>query len=94
LKDFDTQIPADLKDEINGKVAAVRSALQGEDTDRIESTTNDLMTAVQRVGSAIYGQQGQGQQPPTGDAGGQPGGDGHQGGGNEGGTVEGEYREM
>ncbi len=92
LKDFDTQIPADLKDEITGKIAAVRSALQGEDTDRIESTTNDLMTSVQRVGSQIYGQQGQGQQPPMGD---QPGGgDGQQGGGNEGGTVEGEYREM
>ena len=92
LKDFDTQIPAELKDEINGKIAAVRSALQGEDTDRIESTTNDLMTSVQRVGSAIYGQQ---QGGPQGGFGGQPGAGGPEGGNPGGdGTVEGEYREM
>jgi len=91
LRDFEGQIPSDLKEEINGKVAAVRSAAQSDDVSRIESTTNDLMTAVQRVGSAIYGQQQGGQQPPqdfNGEQ--QPGGEP----GAEGGTVEGEYREM
>jgi molecular chaperone DnaK len=89
LRDFDQQVPQDLKDEINGKIAAVRSALQGDDVDRINSTTNDLMTSVQKVGSAIYGQQGG--QPGGPDEGGQPGGGGQQGGE---GTVEGEYREV
>ncbi len=94
LRDFDQQVPQDLKEEINGKIAAVRSALQGEDAERIESTTNDLMTAVQKVGSAIYGQQGGGQPGggEPGEGGGQqPGGNGQQGGE---GTVEGEYREV
>jgi len=93
VRDFDQQIPQELKEEINGKVAAVRSALQGEDAERIEATTNDLMGAVQKVGSAIYGQQQGGQPGP--DEGGQ-GGNPNQGGGQTGpdGTVEGEYREV
>jgi molecular chaperone DnaK len=94
LRDFEAQVPQDLKDEINGKIAAVRSALQGDDPARINSTTNELNEAIQRVGSAIYGQQGGGQQP---------GAEGEQQPGAEGGeqpkqrpdgTVEGEYREM
>jgi molecular chaperone DnaK len=92
LREFEAQIPQDLKDEINGKIAAVRSALQGEDPARINSTTNELNEAIQRVGSAIYGQQ----QP----AGEQPGAEGQPGDGanpqnpRNDGTVEGEYREM
>jgi molecular chaperone DnaK len=94
LRDFDQQVPQDLKDEINGKVAAVRTALQGDDVDRINSTTDDLMSSVQKVGSAIYGQQ-QGQPGQPG-GGGQPGGEGGSQGGQPGteGTVEGEYREV
>ncbi|MEI6045147.1 MAG: molecular chaperone DnaK [Chloroflexota bacterium] len=94
LRDFEQQIPQDLKDEINGKVAAVRTALQGDDVDRINSTTNDLMSSVQKVGSAIYGQQQAGGQP--GGPSGEGGESGPQGGGRPGsdGTVEGEYREV
>ncbi len=93
LRDFEQQVPQDLKDEINGKVAAVRTALQGEDTDRINSTTDDLMSSVQKVGSAIYGQQ-PGPQPAgeTGEGGAHPGGEGGHSGPE--GTVEGEYREV
>jgi molecular chaperone DnaK len=93
LRDFDQQVPADLKEEINGKVAAVRSAMQGEDVARINSTTDELMAAVQKVGAAIYGQQ----QAAGGPQEGQPGGEGQQPGGGQqrpDGTVEGEYREM
>jgi molecular chaperone DnaK len=94
LRDFDTQVPAELKEEINGKVAAVRSALQGEDVQLITSATNDLMTAVQKVGSAVYGQQqAAGGPQPGGEQ--QPGEGGPQPGGTRpDGTVEGEYREM
>jgi molecular chaperone DnaK len=93
LRDFDQQVPQDLKDEINGKVAAVRTALQGDDVARISSTTEELNAAVQRVGAAIYGQQ----QAPGGAPGGdQPGPEGGapSGGTRPDGTVEGEYREM
>ncbi len=93
LRDFDQQIPQDLKDEINGKVAAVRTALQAEDVSRISSTTEELNAAVQRVGAAIYGQQQAAGGAPGGD---QPGPDAGTtpGGTRPDGTVEGEYREM
>ncbi len=93
LRDFEQQVPQELKDEINGKVAAVRTALQGDDVDRINSTTDDLMTSVQKVGAAIYGAQQGGQPGPDqgGEGGGPQQGDGKPGGE---GTVEGEYREV
>ncbi|NWJ45222.1 MAG: molecular chaperone DnaK [Chloroflexi bacterium] len=92
LKDFDQQVPQELKDEINGKIAAVRSALQAEDVSRITSTTDELMAAVQKVGAAIYGQQqAAGGGAPGGE---QPGGGNAGGGTRPDGTVDGEYREM
>ncbi|MDB5080536.1 MAG: chaperone protein DnaK [Chloroflexi bacterium] len=90
LTDFGAQIPDPLKEEVNGKIAAVRSALQGEDADIINSATEALNAAVQQVGSAIYSSQ-------PGAPGEQPGGGGQPGGENgprPDGTVEGEYREM
>ncbi|HEX2911364.1 MAG TPA: molecular chaperone DnaK [Chloroflexia bacterium] len=92
LADFAQQIPQQLKDEINGKIAAVRSALQGEDIDLINSSTDALNAAIQQVGSAIYGQQ----QPGAGPEAGSAEGPGPEGGPRPdgGGTVEGEYREM
>jgi molecular chaperone DnaK len=94
LREFEAQIPQDLKDEINGKIAAVRSALQGEDPARITSTTNELNEAIQRVGNAIYGQQqAAGGQPGEG-SGEQPPSDGNPQNPRNDGTVEGEYREM
>ncbi len=95
MTDFGAQIPDQLKEEVTGKIAAVRSALQGEDPDLINSATEALNAAVQQVGSAIYSSQGgaQGGQPggEPGAGGGQPGGEG---GPRPDGTVEGEYREM
>ena len=96
LSDFASQIPEPLKDEVTGKIAAVRSALQGEDPALINSAVDTLNAAVQQIGSAIYSQQGgqggpQDGGPQGGYEGGQPGG----GNGPQGeGTVEGEYREM
>ncbi|OGO18368.1 MAG: molecular chaperone DnaK [Chloroflexi bacterium RBG_16_48_7] len=89
------KVPAELKSEIDGKIAAVRSALQGKDIDYLKSNTRALNEMLQKIGSAVYGQ-GQGTPPP----GGQqpppppppPGGEGK--GGGEEGTVEGEFREV
>jgi molecular chaperone DnaK len=95
LADFGQQIPENLRDEVTGKIAAVRSALQGEDADLIKSSTDALNAAVQQVGTAIYSQQQQqGGQPGAGPEDGQPGAGGQPGGQGQGGTVEGEYREM
>ncbi|HEX2923024.1 MAG TPA: molecular chaperone DnaK [Chloroflexota bacterium] len=88
LKELEGKYPQELKTEIEGKIAAVRSALQGEDADYIKRTADELQQSMQKLGQHIYGQQQQaGQQPPSG--GEQPGGKGP-----DEGTVEGEFREV
>ena len=94
LKDQGDKVPADLKEEINGKVAAVRSALQGTDTVYIRRAMQELTDSLQKVGQAVYGQQGapgEGPQGPgAGPEHGQPGGPTPPGGD----TVEGEFKEV
>jgi len=91
LRDNKDKIPEDLNKEAEEKIAAVKSALQGTDTEAIKSTTQALNEAMQKIGSAVYGQQGQagqqGQPPPGGE---EP----PQGGSEDDGTVEGEFREV
>ncbi|MFC1907526.1 molecular chaperone DnaK [Chloroflexota bacterium] len=86
LREQKDKIPADLNQEIEGKIAAVRSALQGTDTEAINRTRQELNEAMQKVGAAVYGQQ---EAPPPGDEGEAPPpppeGEG---------TVEGEFREV
>ena len=93
LRDYGDKVPADLKSEVESKVAAVRSALQSGSVDSIRSSTDDLNQALQRVGQSVYGQAGS-----TAGGGAGPGPSGEPGeaegqGGPEG-TVEGEFREV
>jgi molecular chaperone DnaK len=94
LRDNKDKIPADLNQEVEGKIAAVKSALQGTDIDAIKRATQELNEAMQKIGQAIYRQQ----QPPPGGQPPPPGGEqpppppGGQGG--DEGTVEGEFREV
>jgi molecular chaperone DnaK len=83
LQEDDGKLPADLKEEVQGKVASLRSALEANDADQIKSATEELNQAMQKLGAAVYGQSADG---------GQPGG-GPKTGGDEG-TVEGEFREV
>ncbi len=105
LRDLGDKVPADVKNEVEGKIATLRTAIQGKDLDDIRNKTNDLQQSLQRIGERMYQQQGgpqggpQGGTPPGGgpmpgeDGGGQGGPQGSQGG--EGGeTVEGEFREV
>jgi molecular chaperone DnaK len=84
------KIPADLKSEVEGKVAAVRSQLQSGNADGIRSAMNDLSESMQKIGQAVYGAGGTG--ADGGAPGGAPGAEGE--GPAEEGTVEGEYREV
>ena len=88
LREQKDKIPSDLNQEIEGKIAAVRSALQGTDVDSVRRATQELSEAMQKVGAAVYGQQ----PPPGGEA--PPGGEPPPGKGGEEGTVEGEFREV
>ena len=83
INEDDGKLPADLKEEVRGKIAEVRSALEANDMDRVKRATEDLNQAMQKLGSAVYGQGGDGQ----------PGGGPRAGAGDEG-TVEGEFREV
>src|SRR5690606_36938834 len=85
LKDNEDKIPADLKTEVEGKIAAVRTALEGTDDAAISRSVDELNSSLQKIGEAVYGAQGS------------AGGDGATDGGPgepEEGTVEGEFREV
>ncbi len=71
------------KSELEGKIAAVRSAMQGSDPARMRSTTDELMQAWQTVGAQMHqgAQQADSQTPPPPP----PGSDED--------VVEGEFRE-
>jgi len=83
LREYKDKIPADLHKEVESKIAAVRSALQGKDINAVRRAAQELSDAMQKVGAAVY------RQPP-------PGGTQPPPGGKEGGegTVEGEFREV
>ncbi len=81
LREQGDKIPPDLKSELEGKIAAVRSALSSGGIDAVKRASQELSQAMQKVGAAVYQQAGQ---PPPGT---QPGGEGK-------GTVEGEFREV
>ena len=82
LRDYGDKIPADVKQEIENKIAQVKSALQGQDISSIHSSMQELAQAMQKVGAAVY-QQPPGEEPrdKQGDEGGE-------------GPVEGEFREV
>ena len=94
LRDNKDKIPADLNQEAETKIAAVKSALQGTDTEAIKKASQELSDVMQKIGTAVYQQQppppGGGEQPPEGEP---PPGEGGEGGEGEG-TVEGEFREV
>jgi len=85
LRDLGDKVPADVKNEVEGKIAAVRSALQGQDVGRIRSTAQELNEALQQIGARMYQQSGPTEPPPGGQAGPEQADDG---------TVEGEFREV
>jgi molecular chaperone DnaK len=86
LTDNADKVPEDLKTEVEGAVAAVRTALQGEDIAQINSAMEALQTSVQKVGEAVYSQQpsGPAEDPPSESGPDEPPED----------TVEGEFREV
>ena len=86
LKDNEDKVPAELKTEVDGKIAAVRTALEGTDVPAIQSAVDDLNTSLQKIGEAVYSAQAQAGAPE----------DGAEGGPSEApeGTVEGEFREV
>jgi molecular chaperone DnaK len=95
MREAGDKVPADLKSEVEGKIAAVRSALQSGGVDQIRSAADELNATLQRVGQAVYSQQGAGAGAPgAGGPGAGSTGSGQEGGQGPEGTVEGEFREV
>jgi molecular chaperone DnaK len=83
LRDNEDKVPADLKTEVEGKIAAVRTALQGSELSAVQAAVDELNTSLQRIGEAVYGAQ-----PGAAPEGAPEGGESPEG------TVEGEFREV
>jgi len=87
LREQGDKVPADLKTEVEGKVAQVRSALQSSDVTQVKRATDELQASLQRIGTAVYGQAGAG-------AGSGASHSGQTGGESPDDAVEGEFREV
>lgn len=86
MREQGDKIPAELRSEVEGKIAQVRSALQASDTSQIQRALEELQESLQKVGTAVYGQTGGEQTATAGEE--QPGGPSPDD------TVEGEFREV
>ena len=84
LQDNADKVPQDLKEEVEGKIATLKSAVAANSVAEMQTAMTDLNNSVQKLGQAVYGQQSAGAPPDD------PG----MGGGDSGDTVEGEFREV
>jgi molecular chaperone DnaK len=99
LRDLGEQVPAEIKSDVEGKVTALREALGSDDVDAIKNRADELSTAMQQIGQAMYakeqadaGTRGPGFDNMTGNGATEPGTEGERPA--EEGTVEGEFREV
>jgi molecular chaperone DnaK len=83
LREQGEQIPDELKSEVEGKIAACRSAMGGQDIAQLQKTVQELSQSLQKIGAAMYQQPGS---PP-------PGGEATQPPDDEEDVVEGEFSE-
>jgi molecular chaperone DnaK len=65
MREQGDKVPAEVKSDVEAKVAAARSALQGEDASTIQAAVQDLSEALQKVGASMYQQPGS--PPPESD---------------------------
>ncbi|MDY6893122.1 MAG: molecular chaperone DnaK [Chloroflexota bacterium] len=83
LREIGDRLRPELRSEADGKVAAVRSAIQNGDTYQIKSSMEELEAVMQRIGQEVYSHAGTGAYTT-----------GEQQSDDSGGTVDGEFREV
>jgi len=88
LREHGDKVPSELKEEVEGKVAAVKAALSGSDVEQLNRAAQELSEAMQKLGATVYGQAGAPPPGESGEAGAEEPGKGEEG------TVEGEFREV
>ncbi|PKB79869.1 MAG: molecular chaperone DnaK [SAR202 cluster bacterium Io17-Chloro-G9] len=88
LQDNAEKVPEDLKTEVEGKIATLKTAIANNNVAEMQTAMTDLNESMQRLGEAVYSQT----EAPTGDT--TDGGEspGEEPPGDD--TVEGEFREV
>jgi molecular chaperone DnaK len=71
MREFGDKVPDYIKTEVEQKVADVKKAAEGDDVAKIRSETEALGQVIQKIGGAVYEQQGQA--APAGEPGPNPG---------------------
>jgi len=56
IREFGDKVPAEVRSEIEAKVAETKSAAQGEDLEKIKAATEALGQAIQKIGASVYEQ--------------------------------------
>ena len=85
LRDAGDKLPADIRSKVETRIQATRGALESENAQRTRSATNELLQAMQEIGSSAY------QQPSGTSAGGTgPTPGGHKPGDD---VIDGEFKE-
>jgi molecular chaperone DnaK len=73
LRDLGDKVPAEVKSQVEAKVAAVREVISGEDAAAIKNATEALFQEIQKIGAAAYEQAGPSAgsetPPPSGESG-------------------------
>jgi len=66
LNEYKDKLPKDVVDDVQGKIDALKKALESNDLDRIRSAHTELESHMQKIGEAMSKQQQQHQQPGGG----------------------------
>jgi molecular chaperone DnaK len=74
LREFGDKVPAEIKAEIETKVAEVKKTAEGEDVAAIKAATESLGQSIQKIGASVYEQNpaaagGEADSNPNSDAG-------------------------
>ena len=99
LRDAGDKLPADIRSKVETRIQATRGALESEYAPRTRSATNELLQAMQEIGSSAYqqpsGPSAGGTGPTPGGTGPTPGGTGPTPGGHKPGddVFDGEFKE-
>lgn len=56
ISDNADKIPAELREEVEGKIATLKGAIEGNNLPEMQTSMADLNDALQRLGQAVYSQ--------------------------------------
>ena len=95
LRDAGDKVPADVKSDVEQKVAAVKDALKTDDTEKIKSAADALRQSSTKIGEAMYKADQATQSQPSGEPEGEPAGaTAGTDGAKKDDTIEGEFKEQ